>query len=516
MGITLKLSVFGAFSVFHLQSFSSSTHTHTLTYSVNYFSTDQLSREDLRLQKLKEWKKKRDEAREKEKQLKKKPFFGGGARHVSTKPLQPPVPKSKTSRKEKPAATCDKTALKQIPSTSKSASTVTSMTSAATAKKKGAGDSNTLQNTHRNLSQKVMMEASKLERKATATKTTRASKCTTKQLQRKEPSAKPPSRVTSVISEARKKPASSSEQGKPNTSSTRVTRSNSSRNVQCSGTTASGASTSDKKRVKQTMPVKTKLAYSESSSDSADTDSLLPAPCSSPPLSPSLSSNTVPDCAWIPNQHVFPRQMPCKSVEDLLGPCTFSPFKFTASASRSGCGLAKSAKRSGSKRKATPGKPFVFNFRKTVDLVPLSLPSETMYSDATADTISVDSLDCNTSIAIPAQDSYVPMQSARVPKATDGVASDVNEEPILRVVAMATQRAPEAMETDPIAVSSGSEEVEVVPEEKCTLPGFNKGISLENVGVAAWCGRVGEGVGISGEGGSNGQPDLEESEDGQQ
>ena len=159
-----------------------------------------------------------------------------------------------------------------------------------------------------------------------------------------------------------------------------------------SGTSASGnkkvksnmgaALVSGKKGVKRasTPPVNAKLTYAECSSDSTDTQS---SPTQTPPRKMSshmnalypqtqTSPNSIPDCAWVPNQHVFAPVSSFQTADEVFGTTTFSPFKFTA---------GESGGVRGSKRKATPRKPFVFNFRQILDHygndeVPLPLQAE--------------------------------------------------------------------------------------------------------------------------------------------
>ena len=158
----------------------------------------------------------------------------------------------------------------------------------------------------------------------------------------------------------------------------------------------SGLATTGKKRVKcDSTPVNTKLSFSDSSSAFSST---------SPPLPPSMNTTTntidpVPDCAWVALRHVSIRpnshltSSALHNIDDVLGPCAFSPFKFTARQATPG---------QLKKRRETPGKKFAFGFQMTTDQNPFSQPAETtgndraaQSSDVTLDTMSVDSLDCN-------------------------------------------------------------------------------------------------------------------------
>ena len=177
-----------------------------------------------------------------------------------------------------------------------------------------------------------------------------------------------------------------------------------------------GAPTSGKKRVKApATPVNTKLNYSDCSSESMATMSCPSPPPShtpssppttlihspphlpTPPLPPpqsqfqAASGDFVPECAWIANQKISSHST-LNSIDTLLGPCTFSPFKFTAGQTTT----------SGKKRQETPREtPFVFTFKKALDNSPASLQAEMIrnmervQSDVvSSDAISVDSLEC--------------------------------------------------------------------------------------------------------------------------
>ena len=173
---------------------------------------------------------------------------------------------------------------------------------------------------------------------------------------------------------------------------------------------SSGAS-SGKKRVKcdSTPEVKTKLHFSDTSLESTSPPALPSSLSHSSQLPPSPVHTTSPsypeqNTAWISVQHVSSRHAypppasAIHNIDDILGPCTFSPFKFTA-------GQATPAGPSQSKkRRETPGKPFTFSFRIPVAApqTPSSLQAVTGSSrsvtqsgnDVTLDTMSVDSLDC--------------------------------------------------------------------------------------------------------------------------
>ena len=162
----------------------------------------------------------------------------------------------------------------------------------------------------------------------------------------------------------------------------------------------SGDATSGKKMVKRVaIPVNTKLSYHDSSSDNTSsspeqTVTQAVASSSSPACSNIVTNHTpspqaqwhtltmsldshshnissIPDSAWIPNQHVSVQNLApsFKSLDDALGPCTFSPFKFTTNRTSGEEPVSTDTQsgRKGLKRKATPGrKPFTFTFRKSI------------------------------------------------------------------------------------------------------------------------------------------------------
>ena len=300
-----------------------------------------------------------------------------------------------------------------------------------------------------------------------------------------------------------------------------------------SGTSASGnkkvksnmgaALASGKNGVKcaSTPPVNAKLTYAECSSDSTDTQS---SPTQTPPRKISshmntpypqtqTSPNSIPDCAWVPNQHVFAPVSSFQTADEVFGTTTFSPFKFTA---------GESGGVRGSKRKATPRKPFVFNFRQILDHygndeVPLPLQAEAVdhvmqttdhvtepvdhviqttdhvtepvdhviHSDVTTDTISVDSLDCTLSSTV--------STTPQITMATNTATNIIDNQ---NFVSLETENCAITKATAQLAQTDGSIEeeekvntIETIVDEKQEKPVF-KPVSGDGVGVNAWCGGV--------------------------
>ena len=405
----------------------------------------------------------------------KKPFVTGGGRpgtmatnstHVQTK-----------HSNSMSLSTGRKTAAENIPSNSKSSVTthrgkdVASKPVPAATKETKAAAASTSSNAPRNLSRKP----------TTTNRVTTREEGVNTRLREKRVTTKPPPTTTTTTRASKriaqrekqppaKKPAAKIEPGKKDVKSVRVTRGSSTKakdtTSKAKGTkeTSSGPSSS-KKRVKIQTPVKTQLSYSESSSDSNDTSphptsstspQSPPPPPSSPPPVPH-NPGAIPDCAWVPNNHVFTRYTctPFKSVDDILGPCTFSPFKFTAG-NPTGCGLDKSTDGGKSRRKNTP---FKFSFRKTVDVTPLTLQTEAaVLSEATLDSVSVDSLDCSqTPVAPP-----VAMETDPVGTTTELATSNVCQTP------MPPPACHNAIDTDPVATTAepATSDIEASKEEQ--------------------------------------------------
>ena len=397
--------------------------------------------------------------------------------------------------------------------------TVTSTTISTTTQgkrgvvKKTATSTATLKNTSCSVAKERPTKDAKLKDKKSACTTsakppppaaTRVSKRIAKQVQEKEPKT----RAAASRRRVETKNTSTSEHvvKRP----TRVTRSNSGKVVN-----ASAVSSGVGKRV--ATPVQTKLAYPDSSSESTDT-----ASPPSPPLTltshsahpHSSTCHEIPESAWIPNQHVFLRRTPCKSVDEFLGPCTFSPFKFTASRGGEGGEAVATTVQSGgrsSKRRATPGKPFVFNFRKSVDITPLSLRAEMMQSDVTADgSVSVDSLDCDCTPVTTAPGTMVTKNKPTpvVTVAADDITSNCTVEEQTEPVAMDTENVLEEMDTNQIAVSMTTLPTDCTEHKGlvATEHDRSEGVALVNVGVSVWCGGI---VGVRGEGGRVGTTVME-------
>ena len=175
-----------------------------------------------------------------------------------------------------------------------------------------------------------------------------------------------------------------------------------------------------------------------------------------------------------------------------------------------------------SKRRATPGKPFVFNFMKAVEGTPMSLRVEALCGgggDVSSDNISVDSLDCDPAPTVAASsDDVVTKETDTEVKMTEIVATatdpvpSVAEEPIevSEMVTVATEPVAEQNElftetevvamTETVAMPTDvSEETEVLATQaevvsettgkEYTTPKVPIPISsLANMGVAAWCG----------------------------
>ena len=406
-------------------------------------------------------------------------------------------------------------------STSTTASTSTQEKSGVV--KKASASTATLKNASRNVPKQCPLKDTKLKDRKMASapagkpplmSALRTSKRIAKQVQQKEPKAK----AAALKRQTETRNASgacASEHGTKRP--TRVTRSNSSKVLNASAVSLGAG------KKKTATPVQTKLSYPDSSSDSTDTASppsppptLTPHVASSPPSPPptltshtahphNLTSREIPESAWIPAQHVFLRHSPSKSLKEFLEPCTFipfSPFKFTASR---GCEAVATTTLSGggrgSKRKATPGKPFVFNFRKSVNITPLSLRADMMMqSDVTADSsVSVDSLDCDFTPVTMAPSTMV-TKDKPTPIVTMSTDNATSVKKPVEPVAMDTENVLEEMETDPITVSmttqpteNDGEGVDLVAKENHV----SQDVVLADVSVSAWCGGR---VGVSGEG----------------
>ena len=184
-----------------------------------------------------------------------------------------------------------------------------------------------------------------------------------------------------------------------------------------------------------------------------------------------------------------------------------------------------------SKRRATPGKPFVFNFMKAVEGTPISLRVEALCGggggDVSSDNISVDSLDCDPAPTVAASSDDVVAKvkmTEIVATATDPIPSVAKESiEVSEMVTVATEPVVEQNElsTETEVVTTMTETVamptdvsvetevlttlaEVVSEttgKECTTPKVPIPISsLANMGVSAWCGVPVVGGGVESEG----------------
>ncbi|CAI8038843.1 Disks large-associated protein 5 [Geodia barretti] len=414
---------------------------------------------ELRLQRLREWKAKRAEAREKEKAAKKKPFYGGKLVVTTTAAVSKPrsgAANTAPGRAGKSSAAAVSSSAATDRATEKPGTTRKRPVGLETAAKPETSGSDTISGDQTESNDTALVTSEDTQPKTTAQKAKeRKAKGGKKAATNAAKPPRPPPQI-STASRASKRLASENqpandagasrkhdgssvkskaklEPPKPSAGRGgkevktgegekvgRVTRSTTAtasgrggaavREVGVKKTgkagkkrvntaESSGLATTGKKRVKcDSTPVHTKLSFSDSSSEFSST---------SPPLPPSMNTTTstvdpVPDCAWVAPRHVSNRPNPhlalsaLQNIDDILGPCAFSPFKFTARQATPG--NASQSK----KRRETPGEKFAFSFRMTTDRNPFSLPAETTCSDRAAqsgdvtfDTLSVDSLDCN-------------------------------------------------------------------------------------------------------------------------
>ena len=518
-------------------------------------STDPQSQGQLRLQKLKEWKAKREAAKEKESALKKKPFSCGGGRPTNMNTVTIATDKS-TASVAKPALISESNSTAEKCTKNKSKKPTTSNVTMTT-----------------NLPPKSMattgkVDTGKISTNRKAPQSSNAGSRVSKRIvtrQSQETSSKPDARQSSPVSKKTRKASS-----QPTDRPIRITRSKAANNnitnhstadekvvasgkkrvstnlgkaslkntgvsgkkrvkSENSGTSASGnkkvksnmgvALASGKKGVKRasTPPVNAKLTYAECSSDSTDTQSTQTPPrkmsshINTPYPQTQTGPNSIPDCAWVPNQHVFAPVSSFQTADEVFGTTTFSPFKFTA---------GESGGVRGSKRKATPRKPFVFNFRQILDHygndeVPLPLQAEAVdhvmqttdgvtepvdhviqktdhvtepvdhviHSDVTTDTISVDSLDCTLSSTV-----------STTPQITIATNTATHIVDIQNFVALETENCAITTATAQLAPTDGSIEeeetvntIETVNAERQEKTVF-KPVSGDGVGVNAWCG----------------------------